>query len=270
MRLRNLVLTIAFGAVLTLGLLLALSLYAVPAQARTVQIPADTTIDHSDAISDALAYLQTKQLPNGGLECWTPGEADNFTTIKTVIALGAARRPVSFLTSVSDTTPLDYLATRAVTYTHDTTGTLFPGRAGMLAVAVVAGDDDPYNFGGMDVINELTATYHLATGAYSTTAQQGYSSGAAGVINQLWAILGLAGRRRRCPFRPLTFSSACRKPTADGAGAQVTVTWIPRRWYCRPSSPAATRNRPTPKCRRGWTFCAMPRPTLADGNPGPV
>jgi prenyltransferase beta subunit len=136
--------------------------------------------------------LQTKQLPNGGLECWTPGEADNFTTIKTVIALGAARRPVSFLTSVSDTTPLDYLATRAVTYTHDITGTLFPGRAGMLAVAVVAGDDDPYNFGGMDVINELVATYHPATGAYSTTAQQGWSSGAAGTINQLWAILGLA------------------------------------------------------------------------------
>ena len=227
MRLRNLVLTITLGAVLTLGLLLALSLYAVPAQARTVLIPADTTIDHSDAISDALAYLQTKQLPNGGLECWTPGEANDFTTIKTVIALGAARRPVGFLTSVSGTTPLDYLAARAITYTHDPTGTLFPGRAGMLAVAVVAGGGDPYNFGGMDVINELVATYHLATGAYSTTAQQGWSSGAAGTINQLWAILGLAAAQETVPVSATDFLIGLQEADGGwgyGSGGDVDAT----------------------------------------------
>lgn len=214
MRLRNLVLAIAFGAVLTLGLLLALSLYAVPAQARTVLIPADTTIDHSDAISDALGYLKTQQSPNGGF-------GSEFTTIKVVFALAAARRPVSFLTSVSDTTPLDYLATRAVTYTHDTTGTLFPGRAGMLAVAVVAGDDDPYNFGGMDVINELAATYHPATGAYSTTASP------AGTINQLWAILGLAAAQETVPVSATDFLIGLQE--ADGGwgygfGGDVDVT----------------------------------------------
>ncbi len=205
MRLRNLVLTITLGVVLTLGLLLALSLYAIPAEAQPAPASAAPTIDHSDAVSKALAYLRTKQLPNGGLECWTPGEADDFTTIKTVIALGAARRPVSFLTSVSGTTPLDYLATRAITYTHDTTGMLFPGRAGMLAVAVVAGDDNPYNFGEMSIVNELTATYHPATGDYSTTALQGWTSGAASTINQLWAILGLAAAQETVPISATDF-----------------------------------------------------------------
>jgi len=207
MCLRNLVLTITLGAVFTLGLLAALSLYAIPAEAQPALAPAAPTIDHSDAISEALAYLQTKQLPDGGLECWTPGEADDFTTIKTVIAVATARRPVSFLTSVSDTTPLDYLAARAITYTHAETGTgqLFPGRAGMLAVAVVAGNETPYSFGGMNVINELTATYNAATGAYSTTAQQGYASGAAGTVNQLWAILGLAAAQETVPISATDF-----------------------------------------------------------------
>jgi len=167
MRLRNFVLTITLGTALTLGLLLALSLHAIPAEAQPALAPAAPAIAHSDAISDALGYLQTKQLPDGGIECWTPGEANDFTTIKTVIAVAAARRPVSFLTSVSDTTPLDYLATQAVTYTHAETGTgqLFPGRAGMLAVAVVAGNETPYSFGGMNIINELKSTYNAATGA---------------------------------------------------------------------------------------------------------
>ncbi len=221
MRLRNLVLTITLGAAIVIGLLVALSLHAAPAEAQPAPAPAAPTIDHSEAISKALAYLQTKQLPNGGIEGWSPGVADDFTTIKTVIAVAAARRPVSFLTSVSDTTPLDYLAARAVTYTHDTTGTLFPGRAGMLAVAVVAGDDDPYNFGGMNIINELTATYHAATGAYSTTAQQGWTSGAAGTINQLWAILGLAAAQETVPISATDFLIGLQEPDGGwgwGAG----------------------------------------------------
>jgi len=221
MRLRNLVLTITLGAAIVIGLLVALSLHAAPAEAQPAPVPAAPTIDHSEAISKALAYLQTKQLPNGGIEGWSPGVADDFTTIKTVIAVAAARRPVSFLTSVSDTTPLDYLAARAVTYTHDTTGTLFPGRAGMLAVAVVAGDDDPYNFGGMNIINELTATYHAATGAYSTTAQQGWTSGAAGTINQLWAILGLAAAQETVPISATEFLIGLQEPDGGwgwGAG----------------------------------------------------
>ena len=69
----------------------------------------------------------------------------------------------------------------------------------MLAVAVAAGGGDPRNSSGMNTVHELTATYHPATSAYSTTAQQGYASGAAGTINRLWAIAGLAAAQEAAP-----------------------------------------------------------------------
>ncbi|HIP97485.1 MAG TPA: hypothetical protein EYH32_09770 [Anaerolineae bacterium] len=227
MRVRNLALASLLGALLALGLAVVLSNRPAPAEASPVIEQAGVAIDHSDAISRALAYLKTKQLPNGGIEGWVSGTADEFTTIKTVVALAAAHRPISFLTSVSGTTPLDYLAARAITYTHDTSGTLFPGRAGMLAVAVVAGDGDPYDFGGMNIISELLATYHPATGAYSTTAQQGWSSGAASTVNQLWAILGVATVQETVPVSATDFLIGLQEADGGwgwGAGGDVDTT----------------------------------------------
>jgi len=187
MRLRNLVLSIALGAAVTIGLIVALGSSAVPVQAQPAPAPAAPTIDHSDAISDALSYLKTQQRSNGSFN------DSEFTTVRAVLAIAAARRPIGFVTSISGYTPLDYLATRAITYTHDAAGKLKPGTAGQLAVAVVAGDGDPYDFGGMNIIHELTATYDAATGAYSTTASP------AGILNQPWAILGLAAAQEAVP-----------------------------------------------------------------------
>jgi hypothetical protein len=221
----NLALSITLGAAITIGLVVVLGSYAAPVEAQPVLAPIEAptapTIDHSNTISKALAYLHTKQLPDGSIEGWTPDTADDFTTIKTVIALAAAQYPVSVLTSVSSTTPLDYLATVAVTYTHDASGTLFPGRAGMLAVAAVAGNEDPYDFGGMNVVHELAATHHAATGAYSTTASQGSTSGAAGTTNQLWAILGLAAAQETVPMSAIGFLIGLQEPDGGwgwGAG----------------------------------------------------
>jgi len=197
---------------ITIGLLLSLNLSNATAQARLAPISATLTVDHSDAISNALAYLQTKQLPNGGIEGWVPGAADDFTTIKTVIALAAVHRPVNLLTSISGTTPLDYLVAQAITYTHDASGTLFPGRAGMLIVAAVAGDNDPTDFGGMNLIHELTAAYNAATGAYSTTAAQGFATGAVNTTNQLWAILGLAAAQETMPISATDFLVGLQEP----------------------------------------------------------
>lgn len=228
----KLALSIALGSAVVAGLILVLSFHAVPAQAQPAPIPTALTIDHSDAISRALSYLQTKQLPNGGIEGWVTGVADDFTTIKTVLALGAAGRPVSFLTSVSDTTPLDYLYTRTYSYTRDVTGTLFPGRAGMMIAAVVAGDGDPYAFGEypaghgsaglpINLVAELQAAYNPTTGAYSTTAEGLYTTGAANTINQLWAILGLAAAQETIPVSATDFLMALQEPDGGwgwGAG----------------------------------------------------
>jgi len=217
MRQLKLTLSITLGLAFVAGLFLALNFSAVPAQAKSGPAPAAPTLDHSDAITDALAYLQNRQLPNGGIEGdWTPDTVDDFTTIKAVIAVAAADRPINFMTSVSDATPLDYLATQAVTYMHDITGTLFPGRAGMLAVAVVAGDGSPYNFGGMNIVNQLTSTYRADSGAYSTTAKGLYSSGAANASNQLWAILGLAAAQETIPVTATDFLISLQE--GDGSG----------------------------------------------------
>ncbi len=228
----KLTLSITLGTMFTIGLLFTLSFHAAPVQAQPASAPAAPTIDHSDAISAALAYLQTKQLPNGSIEGWTPGAADDFTTIKTILALAADRRPVSFLTSVSGTTTLDYLSARAFSYTRDLSDTLFPGRTGMLIVAVVAGDDTPYTFGQyptnhgsaglpINLVEELKTTYNPATGAYSTTANQGWTSGAAGVTNQLWAILGLAAAQETVPVSATDFLISLQEPDGGwgwGAG----------------------------------------------------
>ncbi len=195
--------------ILPLIVFVALVSPAFQAKAQPAPIAAayNSPIYNSQSISKAVGYLQSKQLPNGGIEGWVVGQADEFTTIKTVQALAAAGRPLQALTSVSGTTPLDYLAARAITYTHAETGTgqLFPGRAGMLAVAVAAGEGDPYSFGGMNIIHELTNTYHPATGAYSTTAVQGWTSGAAGAINQVWSILSLAAVQVAVPVSATDF-----------------------------------------------------------------
>lgn len=212
---RRIALSMVLGSAAVLSLLLVLGITA-SVQAQPAPAPAAPELDQSDVISDALAYLGTQQLPSGGFPGFTPGVADEFGTIKVVFALAADHRPVDFLTSGSGNTALDYLEAQAFTYTRDITGTLFPGRAGMLAAAVVAGNESPHEFGlyptghvsagqPIDLVAELWDTYNPATGAYSSTAQQGYSSGAAGTTNQYWALIGLAAAQEQVPVTATNF-----------------------------------------------------------------
>lgn len=176
--------------------------------------------DHTEAVSRAMAYLESVQAANGSL-------GDEFTTIKGVLAAASARYPMDYLTSVSGTTALEYLAAQAYTYTHDVTGTLFPGRAGMMAVAAVAGNASPYDFGGVNLINALTGTYHAATGAYSTTAKQGFGSGAAGTVNQWWALLGLEAAQAPVPVTATHYLLGLQEDDGGwgyGFGGDVDVT----------------------------------------------
>jgi hypothetical protein len=173
-----------------------------------------------------------RQLPNGSIESdWAPGTSDDFTTIKTVIALAAARYPISHMRSISENTPLDYLETQAYTYTRDVTGTIFPGRAGMVIAAAVAGDENPYAFGqyptghgsaGMPInlVEELKAAYHPDSGAYSTTAKSAFTSGDANTANQLWAIVGLGAAQETVPVTATDFFIDFQE--SDGGWAWVT------------------------------------------------
>jgi hypothetical protein len=224
----RLALSIGLGAAVALALLLGLN--ADPGSVQAA--PSDPTIDHSEVVSRALAYLETRQLPNGSIESdWSPGTSDDFTTIKTVLALAAGGRPISHMTSISGNTPLDYLESQAYTYTRDVTGTVFPGRVGMMIAATVAGDGNPYAFGQypaghaaagtpINLVEELKATYHPVTGAYSTTAQGAFTSGAANTANQLWALVGLASAQESVPVPATDFFIGLQE--SDGGWAWVT------------------------------------------------
>jgi len=177
-----LILTHIAGLVLAIGLSLFLQSTAAVAQ---------TTPDPTQVIKNALTYLQTQQQTDGGILGFS-GVSDPDTTARGLIAVVASGEAVSEVVSIQGNSMLDYLSTQAITFTHDTTGTLFPGRAGLLLSAVSLAEGNPMDFGGMDLAGELEASFNAEIGAYRTTAKQDFSSGEASDLNQAWAVLGLS------------------------------------------------------------------------------
>ncbi|HET7087813.1 MAG TPA: prenyltransferase/squalene oxidase repeat-containing protein, partial [Anaerolineae bacterium] len=188
-------------------LMLALAALLTPAPAAAIGEMQQTTpqadsasANVGDVISKALAYIHSQQQPDGGIDAFASGASNPSGTARAVLALAAAGRPVDSMTAAGGATMIDYLRAQAITYTHDATGTLFPESAGLLLAAASAAQEDPTDFGGMDILAELEAAFHPAPGAYSTTAAQDFASGAASDLNQAWAILGLSAAGRPIPI----------------------------------------------------------------------
>jgi hypothetical protein len=173
---------------ITLGFLMVLGLSHF---LRASTAMAQSGPDQSQVIQAGLAYLQSQQQADGGIIGFSK-VSDPDTTARSVLAFVTAGKPVSEVISTEGNSMLDYLAAQAITFTHDTTGTLFPGRAGILLTAISVAGKDPSTFGRMDLAGDLENSFHPDTGAYSTTAQQGLSSGKASDLTQAWAILGLS------------------------------------------------------------------------------
>jgi hypothetical protein len=171
--------------------------------------------DTGDVISKALAYIQSQQQPDGGIDAFASGASNPSGTARAMLALVAAGRPVDSMTAAGGASLIDYLKAHAISYTHDATGTLFPESAGLLLAAASAGQEDPTDFGGMDIVAELEAAFHPASGAYSTTAAQDFASGAASDLNQAWAILGLSAAGRSVPISATSYLIDSQAP--DGA-----------------------------------------------------
>ncbi len=177
------------------GIVLATSMVLV---LRSGQAGAVTAPNQTQVINSGLAYIKAQQQPDGGIAGFS-GTSDPDTTARSVLAFTATSKPLGEVVSADGNNMLGYLSTQAITFTHDTTGTLFPGRAGELLAAVATAGEDPTTFGGMDLTKELEASFQADTGAYSTTAKQDYSSGAASDLNQAWAILGLSLAKQSVP-----------------------------------------------------------------------
>ena len=189
----NRIIKLLFPILFALVLVTGLSLYLQTSTSLAKMDPGQAQV-----IQDALAYLQTQQQADGGILGFS-GTSDPDTTARSVLAFVTSGEVVSGVVLADGNPMLDYLATQAISFTHDTTGSIFPGRAGLLLAAVSLVGADPAAFGGMDLAGELEATFQTDTGAYSTTAQQDFSSGQASDLNQAWAILGLSLAEKAVP-----------------------------------------------------------------------
>jgi hypothetical protein len=186
--------SLSSGLLIIAGLLLLFQ----PGTAQAKPVPNQVVIEAGSA------YLQTQQQVDGGITGFS-GVSDPDTTARSVIAFIAAGKSPRDVISSAGNSMLDYLSTQAVTFTHDTTGTLFPGRAGLLITAVKLTGEDASGFGGMNLVGELEASFHPDTGAFSTTARSEFSSGAASDLSQAWAILGLGLDGRKVPDSAINY-----------------------------------------------------------------
>jgi hypothetical protein len=210
--------------VTAIGLIFVLTPGAVPVMAQHAPPPGAPTVDHADTISRALAYVRTQQQPDGGIDAFGMGYGSSESgTARGLLALVASGHPATWMTYTgTGKSMIDYLAARAISYTHQdpyaTAEYLFPENAGLVLAAAAAVNRDPTSFGGMNLLAQLNDTYNPATGAYSTTAQEGFSLGDASDTNQAWAILGLSAFGESVPVTATGFLISRQAP--DGSWHQ--------------------------------------------------
>lgn len=231
--------TRSLGYAIGAALALMVSCFLLAGQQQvTATAPVATTsptgeypLYNTATISDALEYLRQQQLPNGGIDVFDLGGANDGGTARSVLALTAAGRPVAALTSSAGNTPIDFLRTRALSYTYDANGTelanVLPQQAGLLLAAVATAGEDSRNFGGVDLVNALEANLRPG-GAYSTTATGSFISGAAGPLNQAWPIIGLTNAGRTIPVSATDFLASLQEDNGswggiDASGIAVTA-----------------------------------------------
>jgi|GEM_PF-1177311 len=195
---------------LTILAILFISLYT------SIIVRADAPRDQ--AVQEAVTYLRTQVTAEGGLDVFGNG-ADPSTTARAVLALSTLGLDQELLAHPeTGETPLAYLQRTALDYTHEPGLTdaphLFPGNAGLMIAALAAAGVEPAIAGDIDLVSQLEQTI-TATGAYSTTARAGFTTGEALASNQAWSILGLAMAGRAVPPEAIAYLQALQ--AADGS-----------------------------------------------------
>lgn len=135
-------------------LLIALSFQRVSLAATTEET----------AVSRALLWLRTQQQADGSIPNSVSGTYNG--TAQAVLTIAAGNQDPHAWLSSNNQSPMDYLASQAITQTDTITET---GTITRLTLAVVAADDNPYNFGGVNLVERLQSYYDPATGQYGLT-----------------------------------------------------------------------------------------------------
>ena len=156
--------------------------------------------DRRRATDKALRWLADRQNADGGF-----GDtiSDPQTTCQVILAFASAYEEPGTVTEGTKS-PLDYLATQVVTQTNSAEGTA------LLILAVVAGNEDPRDFGSTDLIAALKG-YRQDTGQY-------YKISSDGIPAQALAIMALRVSKETVPPNAVTWLENQQDDVDDGWG----------------------------------------------------
>ncbi len=132
------------------------------------------------SLRKALDWLHTQQAAGGN---FFPGDYSANLTAQAVAAIAAAGEAPSAWRGSSGKSPLDYLATQV-------NNVRYPGMYGRLIMAAGVSYLNPYDFGGVNLVQAVQASYNPITGTYGTG---GYTADHAVVM------LGLASAGETVP-----------------------------------------------------------------------
>lgn len=140
---------------------------AIAALAVICSVIAPVTTARADIVTDsgarAAQWLAKQQVADGGFSSGFSKGSDLGATSDAIIALVAAKVPLSTVKNAAGLTPLDYLKSKVAT------AKLSAGQYAKIALAVKAAGLNPASFGGKDLNALITSGYDAKTGIYGDT-----------------------------------------------------------------------------------------------------
>ena len=175
-------------------------------------------------IAQAFDYLLTQMNEDGGIR-WFDESSSVPTTIRVVLAVAAAGYSQDALSVAGENHPIDFLSTSGPEWIFQVDAEepgLNLARAGQLLTAIAAANQNPHTFGpdSIDLIYLIQSEYMQDTGIFGSATQDN-------VLDQVWAILGLAAAHASIPEDAVTWLSKAQMSDGswnDGFGSFLDTT----------------------------------------------
>lgn len=155
---------------------------------------AGATPEFPDVATSALTWMRTQQQPDGSFLGFGAG-----STVDAALAIVAARQDIAAYAQGGNT-PTTFLQSKAADLAKT------PGGAGKLLVAVEAMGMDGKNFGGVNLVDVINASYSGNTGQYGKDA-----------IGHAFAMLGLKAAGQPVPSEAAAFLRGVQTPEGGWA-----------------------------------------------------
>jgi len=193
---------------------------AAPQLTAVSQTYADTVI------ANGFDYIASQMNDDGGIR-WTDESSNVSATIRVVLALASVNYPQDYLLSDSGNRPIDFLLEVGPDWIYNSDSgspTLNVARAGHFLTAVAAANEDPHAVGdgSLDLVYLIQANYDPSTNIFGQAALDN-------VLDQVWAILGLAASNASIPAEAVDWLASAQLENGswnDGWGSYLDTTPI--------------------------------------------